>query len=87
MLALKLKLEAALREIALLPGVDVNIQNSFGHSPILYALKTNQLAVAKFLVSFTNIDFNLEDNSGLSFPQLLIQFGDLELLNLVKVIK
>ena len=76
-------LRTHLREVEILlnSGADVNLQDSWGNSPLHWAARGGHLEVTRMLLDADNIDINLQSNSGKYLYYISIQFMNISLLS------
>jgi len=62
---------------------DPNVQDSFGNTPLLWAVKRNNLELVSILLK-NNADINIKDSLGVSAFEYALQSNNNELINLLK---
>ena len=64
MRAIEEKHDDIVHEILSKEGLDPNVQDNYGQTALMYAVKRNKIKIVKQMLNLWNIDLNQTDNAG-----------------------
>src|SRR5579872_1089919 len=66
------------------PDLKLNIQNNQGETPLMYAIKANNIEAVKLLLTHQNIDLTILDNKNLSSLDHALAIDNLDIIDLLR---
>lgn len=74
-----------MKKLVLFPGVDLNVRDQYGKTPLHTAIASNKdcLEVAKVLIGASEIDLNIKDNVGKTPLHRAVDKGNFELAKIL----